>query len=377
VAVGPDGWAGEAVKLDQEHAVFGSAADKHYRYDLEQELHLTQETRVVTIQAENAGGTRLVDVPATYMPRQPKLELHRGQLGVAPNPAAPEPKVTLTGRVTWYDDDKEAVEKQMALLKNGLRVYVNDFRQLRPRVSPGGRQGQASIEADVVLNRPSNEVKFECPGLSLGNPVRVTCKQPQKATLHLLVVDIKNAIGEAQMVQRVRAVLSLPEPGKPFPSRAFNGWTSIRGGRETQHITVFTQENTTPDALDVQLQMIDKQIMNNRSPADLVLICWVGPEAKGAQGQPALQWRDEDDVIPLGRLLSRDDPREPEALGARVLLLDASTGGRAPAARRMTWERVRASRIIRCPWAHGPTMQGLLEALEDGSAGERGYLLAK
>jgi hypothetical protein len=368
VAMGPDGTGGEEVKLDENHAPFGPAADKHYLYELEHELQLTQATRVVTIRAENAGGSRLVDVPATYLPRPPKLELelHRGQFGVAPGPAAPGPKVTLTGRVTWHDDDKEAVEKQMALLKNGLRVYVNDFRQVRPRVSPvRGRQGVALIEADVVLNRRSNEVKFECLGLPLADPVRIACKQPWKATLYLLVVDVDNLVGKDEVLDRVRMSLGLPAPGQPFQSSVFREWRSFGRPGDARTIVPLSKERANRNAVEEQLHTIGEDIAKNGSPADVVLIYWVGPEAQEG-GRPVLKWPHEDS-IPLRELLGIDDPTNPEPVGAPVLLLDTPAGGEDEAPR-IVWESGHVH-IIRYSWAHDRKGPGLLKAIEMVVAG--------
>lgn len=369
VLTGRDG-PGEEVDLKGRQQAVGPPAGRHWRYDLTHALRLTGDKGNVTIVAENAGGESPLDVTFTYAPPPPRLELDPGQRGTSANPPAPQSRLTLTGRVTWSnEDDEDNVARGREFLQKHLRVFVNDFRQPPPKVLLGAEENRvARFSAEVVLNQNVNDVKFECRGLPLVDSRPVACRKPEKANLYVLVVDVDGMVPRAKLVERVKASLRLPGPGQPFQSSIFKAWSSFSQLGEIREIVPLTRKTANRGGLEARLQLIGKHIARTKSPTDVVLIYWVGPEGTDARGQPVLQWG-AGYAVPMAKLLGVNDPDNPEPLGARVLLLDVPA--RQPGAEgdpRITWAGGHAA-IIRYSWANGRNTPALLEAMESVARG--------
>jgi WD40 repeat protein len=361
----------EKVAFKADEPPFGPPADRHWSYQLTHPLRLTQKKRRITIRAENMGGeARPVQVLVSYVPQPPQLHVLEG----LPDGAAPLPLLRLTGRVEWSeDDDEDTIERGRQLVEKGLRAYVNDFRQLRPEFESarGGKRG-VEFTVKVVLNQPQNNaVKFTCPGLPLEGAVLrpLACDRPQRAALHLLVVDVDGVVGEGELVKRVRLGLRLPEPNQPFRSSVFRAWKSYDG---TEQIVPLTQKNVNALGIESVAGQMRRRIADSASPTDMLLIYWVGPEARDREGKPVLPWAAGSRPIPVARLLGAEGPGEPQLLGARVLLLDVPEGRGEKYDATTVWENDEHAAIIRYSWDRDRKLPaGLLEAMEKVAAGGR------
>jgi hypothetical protein len=255
----------------------------------------------------------------------------------------------LTGRVRLRNaEDGKLLDRTL----RDLAVYVNGFRQSRVLADDDPHDGEQKFSVDVVLNQQKNDIKVECPGVPKealrGGPFRVQCDVPAPNRLHLVVINTSGeSPGIGELRNRAFAALNLdprslksPVFSEVMPHPGLTGMTKV-----LRPLDGYVSKNQVRMALnEIESAMRKKDAAN-----DVVLLYWLGKEEAG-RGEHYLLTSDSDEgqdldrtaftikeVLGVGR----------ETQGARVLLLDAMSGGKGDV---LAWEGAHAA-VLRCAWS--------------------------
>ncbi len=351
-----------------------------YRVTEDVPLRLARGLTRLRVVAVNDGNREVAERTLTLAPPPPVTVV----LDPPPAPKSPTSGLTLKGRVIAAT---AADAKQLDQVLAKTRLYVNEFRQRSVKAAPAGANPLVrEFEAAAVLNRRDNVVVLECPGVAptAGGLQRldVACDAPEPpGRLHLMVV---NCGGKEQRVpaddlsDRALAALQLRAQGRGgLGSNVFKGVVLHPSPREAPGKVLPLAGYVTAQQVRDLLEDVEKDIRDNGTPSDVVLIYWLGKEAWDEETKRWYLLTDDSQklsslglkrtAVPVEELL----PANRAVLGARVLLLDVSTGRAAREQRPASWERGHAG-VLRLAWAEKAVPRPeLLEILERAARADR------
>ncbi|MFN4257919.1 MAG: hypothetical protein ACK4RK_01375 [Gemmataceae bacterium] len=287
-----------------------------------------------------------------------------------PDSVVSNPRLTVRG--TAYHQ-RSVPETELKRKLQGIRVFVNGFRQPPPRLlGPVGSSGQYKFELQLFLNRPTNEIEIDAPGIPLEANTekiyQVTCANPvAPSTLHLLIVGVNvDPQDHAKLNDSVFQSLQVGSDPTGLKSSAFKHVRihplQTNGGNGKPLVGAVTRSQ-----LNTALQSIRQHIAAN----DVLVVYWLGEDAKpDDQGRWLLPTSERNNFsgFPLDDLLLE---QERHILGARVLLLEVAAFGRTGAGEELQ-SQLNDSRtaVIYYPWSKQKVpVPGLLSALEAAARG--------
>lgn len=261
-------------------------------YELKDAVQIALQPGInhLEIVAVNEGGTRRAAVEVSFVVVPVRLELdellttdgksvalQRSADGAIVAPHAPDPRLTVRGRIVWDDPNDPLLRGT----DQWVRVYVNGFQQRPAELQPpADGQTERHFETEVLLNRAAdNRMEFELPSLrrsAQSRPrveVRECGKFQAEQWLHLLILGAGDEDGKTLQQGVLKAVGAREE--KPDQWR-----TDVFERVQRYGPLTLADDNLTPEAVQMQLVRI-RAIMRGRRAAgagDIVLIYFKGGE---------------------------------------------------------------------------------------------------